>query len=86
MEKKTWNTNDLDFDDQGRMIIKNVELAQRILARVNPSDFLPVLIDKPVMTIILGPTGSGSGTPHPDPPDALCDCGLAGGFPRNSPI
>ena len=64
----TWNTKDIDFDAEGRLVIKNPELIQAIRDRMR---------DARRLTILTNPQPN----PVPDPPNDMCGC-IAAPDPR----
>lgn len=76
-----WNTNDLYFDGQGRLVIKNLELSKAILEGMGPGQGLQIKIDDATLAALQsslpspGPTSPG---PWPSPPDVICGCKIVG--------
>jgi hypothetical protein len=71
---RSWNTEDLDFDAEGRLVIKNPDLVQMIAEKLDaPGGLVVRTLPGPVATFPL------PGVPIPQPipsptPDSMCEC------------
>jgi hypothetical protein len=44
-ESKSWDVNDIDFDETGRLIIKNVDIAKRLTDQLADNGTLEISVD-----------------------------------------
>ncbi len=74
----SWNKADLDFDERGRLIIRNRALANRILDAHNSNQGLRIVHEQQRVWGDLGPDPfPPRPVPMPGPiprPDAMCEC------------
>ena len=75
--EKSWNTNDLDFDENGQLIIKNPSLKYYILEMMGKSD--PDAVPNPNCDGVLIPQGCAGGQAGPQMPNPNCETPITAG-------